>query len=486
MLIKKFSISIILLYFLSYIAIHSQVNEIRAIWIATNHRLDWPPPTFNIEVQKEALKEIFDSVKSKNLNTIYFQVRSNGTVLFKSSFEPFSLYIDGKGGMPYDPLQFAIEEAHKRGLEIHAWINTVQVFAGSELNVINNPNHIIQKKPEWIVEDIKNNSKSYWLNPGLLEVREYLSNLIKELVENYDVDGVHLDYIRYPGKNFNDDSTFQLYGKNLSRDEWRRKNITDLISLINKKIKAVKPNIQLGATPIGIYKNHKGMNGWEGFYEVYQDTKDWLKKGIIDYITPQIYWSFDDKYQFDILAKDWVENSYGKKVIIGIGAFKDAVKNEIERMIEYSRKIGADGVAFFRYSSIKDYKFLAFNDNVSLTKLESNKNNQIKNKAENNYTQGNNKFEDITPAENFSSFNNQFLKPTLIKKSNNYSEIIIYSESDDEIIVKGETERNNDETLLKTKIKQGKNVIELKINIEDYKTIFLIFQKTNKLMRLKL
>lgn len=485
MLIKKIYFSTILFFFTNFISIHPQINEIRAVWVATNHRLDWPPPTFNIDVQKKSLIEIFDSIKSKNLNTIYFQVRNNGTVLFKSSYEPFSFYIDGKGGMPYDPLQFAIEEAHKRGLAIHAWINVVQVFAGSEINVMNNPEHIIQKKPEWVVEDEKENSKSYWLNPGLPEVREYISNLIKELVENYDVDGVHLDYIRYPGKNFNDDSTYQLYGNKIPKDEWRRKNITDLISLINKKIKAVKPNIQLGATPIGINKNHKGMNGWQGFYEVYQDTKDWLRKGIIDYIAPQVYWSFGDKYQFDILAKDWVENSYGKKVIIGIGAFKNEVKNEIEKMIEYSRKIGANGVALFRYSNIKDYKFLAFNGNENSIKIESNKNHDSNVKTKNNFDKENNIFEDITPLENFSSYNDKFFKPVLIKKSNDYSEIIIYSESDDEIIIKGETDSSNDEILLKTKINHGKNVLGLKINIENYKTIFLIFQKANKLMKLK-
>ncbi|MEJ5352270.1 MAG: family 10 glycosylhydrolase [Melioribacteraceae bacterium] len=484
MLIKKNLFLTILFFFINVFAAYSQINEIRAVWVATNHRLDWPPPTFNIDVQKKSLQEIFDSIKSKNLNTIYFQVRSNGTVMFKSSFEPFSFYIDGKGGMPYDPLQFAIEEAHKRGLSIHAWINVVQVFAGSKLNVMNHPEHIIQKKPQWIVEDKKDNSKSYWLNPGLPEVREYISNLIQELVENYDIDGVHLDYIRYPGKNFKDDSTYQLYGNKFSKDEWRRKNITDLISLINKKIKAVKPHIQLGATPIGIYKNHKGMNGWEGLYEVYQDTKEWLRTGIIDYIAPQVYWSFGDKYQFDILAKDWTENSYGKKVVIGIGAFKDEVKNEIEKMIEYSREIGASGVAFFRYSNIKDYKFLAFSNDVNTTKSELNKNHNTTHKAESKSSQENNN-EEIASSENFSSYNSQFLIPALIKKSKDYSEIIIYSETEDEIIVKGETANDSEEILLKTKINRGKNTLSLKKNIENYKTIFLIFQKTNKLMRLK-
>lgn len=466
MLIKKIFL-LTSLFFLFHSINFSQKNqEIRAVWIATNHRLDWPPPTFDIEVQKKSLIEIFDSIKSKNLNTIYFQVRSNGTVLFNSSFEPCSFYIDGKGNLPYDPLQFAIQEAHKRGIEIHAWLNVVQVFAGGELDILNNPDHIVKRKPDWIIEYQENEMKSYWLNPAIPEVREYISDLIKELVKNYNVDGIHLDYIRYPGRNFNDDSLFNIYGKGLSKDNWRRKNITDLIELINKKIKSVKPYVKLGATPIGIYKNHSGMSGWEGYNDVYQDAREWLKRGLLDYIVPQVYWSIENN--FEVITREWVNNSFGKNVIIGIGAFKDDIKSKIEKMIEYTRTIGAQGFAIFRYSSIKDYKFQNFLDNKTST---VNRKEQDENEI----------FEPV----NFSLMNSNFLKPVLIKKSKDNYDVIIFSETEDEVMLKGSHD-TDEEIIITTKIKSGKNLIELKSDLSRYKEILLIFLSSNKMMKLKM
>lgn len=355
--------TLIFLLFLSYVTTEAQTErETRAVWVATNHRLDWPPHTFNQENQKKALEDIFNDIKQKNLNTVFFQVRSNSTVMFKSSFDPFSPYFTGKMEMngTYDPLEYAIESAHKKGLEIHAWINVVQCFGGTDTNIFNNPDHISKRKPEWVIEDTRNGAKSYWLDLGLPEVREYISDMIEEMVTNYDVAGVHLDYIRYPGKNFDDDFSYNIYNAGLSRDDWRRKNITDLIDIINQKIKAVKPYVKLGAAPIGIYKNQRGMFGWEGYSEVYQDSREWLKRGIVDYVAPQIYWSFTANTRFDLLAKEWVENSFGRNVLLGIAAYKPDVKTEIEKMIHYARDINADGVAFFRYSNIKDYSFKNF------------------------------------------------------------------------------------------------------------------------------
>jgi uncharacterized lipoprotein YddW (UPF0748 family) len=343
--------------------IKAQVErETRAVWVSSNFRLDWPPHTFDQEKQKQALVKIFDNIKAKNLNTVYFQVRSNGTVMFRSSFEALSPYITGKlgGTAAYDPLKFAIEEAHKHGLEIHAWVNTVRCFTGNEVNILNDPNHIAQRKPEWVIEDFRDRIRSYWLDPGLPEVREYISDLIEEMVENYDVDGVHLDFIRYPGKNFDDAFSYNIYGNGTSLDDWRRNNITSLVELINKKVKAKKPFVKVGAAPIGVFKNQKGMYGWEGFTEIYQDTREWLKRGLLDYVAPQIYWSLSDNTRFDLLAKDWVENSLGRHVVLGIGAYKENIKPEIEQMIRYSRSISAHGVAFFRYSNISEYSFENF------------------------------------------------------------------------------------------------------------------------------
>ena len=353
----------LLFFFIAFQNIFTQTErETRAVWVATNFRLDWPPPTFDQEKQKQALIDIFDDIKSKNLNTVFFQAGINGTVLFKSSFDPFSPYITGEVNREgtYDPLQFAIEQAHKRGLEIHAWINCIKCFGGTELNILNNPDHISKRKPEWVIEDVRDGQKSYWLDPGLPEVREYLSDMIAEMVEKYDVDGVQLDFLRYPGKNFEDEFSYSVHGTGLSRDEYRRKNITDLVELINKKIKAVKHFVKLGVAPIGIFKNENGITGWEGYSEVYQDSREWLKRGLVDYLAPQIYWGFDDTPRFGLVAKEWTENSFGRSIILGIGAYKPNVKSEINAMIQYARTINAGGVAFFRYQNIKDVEFDSF------------------------------------------------------------------------------------------------------------------------------
>jgi uncharacterized lipoprotein YddW (UPF0748 family) len=337
-------------------------RETRAVWLTTNHRLDWPPTTYNAEKQKQSLIDILDDIKSKNLNTVYFQVRMNGTVLFKSSFEPLSSYITGEvdGNASYDPLQFAIEQAHKRGLEIHAWINVNLVYASTEQGILKNPNHLSQKKPGWLVEDTRDGQKSIWMDPGLPEARNYISDLITEMVENYDVDGVHLDYLRYPGKDFNDDLSYKLYGGNLSRDDYRRNNIDMLVEEIGKKVKSVSQFIKLGAAPIGVYKRLKGMKAWESYFDIYQDSYGWLKKGLVDYLTPQIYWGIDENPRFDVLAKDWAANAGGRNVVLGIGAYKENVKPEIDEMIKLSRAIHSSGVAFFRYQNIKELNFPLF------------------------------------------------------------------------------------------------------------------------------
>lgn len=355
------NVFILLLIFSSNI-LFAQFRETRAVWLATNYRLDWPPTTFDAEKQKQSLIEIFDDLKSKNFNTVFFQVRANGVVLFNSSFEPLSPYINGEvdGDVSYDPLAFAIEQAHKHGLEIHAWLNMNLVFTGSEENIFNNPNHICQRKPEWIVEDFRDGQKSYWLDVGLPEVRNYLADLISELVENYDVDGINLDYIRYPGKNFDDDFSFQVHGKSLTRDEFRRNNITALVKEIYDKVKLIRNEVKVGASPIGVYRRLKGMNSWESYSELYQDSYRWLKDGIVDYLSPQIYWSMNENPKFDLLAKDWIENSSGRNIVLGIGAYKDNVKSQIEEMIKLSRQLETSGVAFFRYQNIKDVSFPSF------------------------------------------------------------------------------------------------------------------------------
>ncbi len=345
------------------------LRETRAVWVSTNFKLDWPPPTNNQAAQRKELQNIFDSIERKNLNTIYFQIRSSGTVLFRSSMELFSPYITGNIGDfgNYDPLEFAIKEAHKRGLEIHAWVNTNRVFSGSNISIKNNPLHISQIHPEWVYEKSENNS--IWLNPGIPEAREYLVELINEIVQNYNIDGIQLDFIRYPKAPINDEKSYRQYGEGISKPQWRRDNITKLIASLNDRIKDTNPKIKLGVTPIGIYKSITNARGLEGFSDVYQDTRKWLKLGIIDYAVPQIYWDVKSNPKFDVLTKDWVNNSFGKNIIIGVGAYKQEVYNELEREINVTRTLKASGVAFFRYKNIEKKKFYSFDEKALPTEM---------------------------------------------------------------------------------------------------------------------
>ncbi|MCF6269594.1 MAG: family 10 glycosylhydrolase [Melioribacteraceae bacterium] len=355
----KYIYAVLLLFIFTYPLYSQTPRETRAVWVSTNFRLDWPPPTYNEETQKKELEKIFDDIERKNLNTIYFQVRSNGTVLFRSSMELFSPYITGSIGDfgNYDPLEFAITEAHKRGLEIHAWVNINRIFSGNNISIKNNPLHISQINPEWVYEKADN---SIWLDPGIPEVREYLVELINEIVQNYYVDGIQLDFIRYPKAPIDDIKSYNTYGEGIPKPQWRRDNITKFISSLNKRIKQTKPKIKLGVTPIGIYKSITNGRGMEGYSDVFQDTREWLRLGIIDYAVPQIYWDMKSNPKFDALAKDWINNSFGKNIIIGIGAYKTEVYNEIEREINITRTLNASGVAFFRYKSIAQKRFYSF------------------------------------------------------------------------------------------------------------------------------
>ena len=370
---------ILFLFLIFNFTFYAQIKrETRAVWVATNFHLDWPPHTYDAETQKLALYKIFTNINNKKLNTVYFQIRSSGTVMFNSSYEPFSPYLTGETGkVPnYDPLKFAISIAHKKGLELHAWFNVMRCFSGTEKGILKNPNHLINKHPEWVVKYSKNGKTAFWLDPGLPAVREYLVNLISQVVSNYDVDGIHLDFLRYPGINFNDDYSYNLYGKGEDKSEWRRENITEFLRMLYNSVRKIKPFVKIGVTPFGIYKNKKRAVGTQGYSNVYQDTREWLRLGYIDYAVPQIYWNMDDNPRFDVLAKDWLSNSFNKNIILGIAAYKPEVKSELSKLIRFSRSVNAAGVAFFRYGSIKNYQFKIFKNRVfpsTLPRLESGK-----------------------------------------------------------------------------------------------------------------
>ena len=315
-------------------------GEMRGVWVSTVSNLDWPEVgNYDVKVQKELLKEKFDFIEEQNMNTIFFQVRPMGDALYESSYAPWSKYLTGTlGENPgYDPLEFAIDEAHKRGLELQAWFNPFRIDSNSEkFNIDNYIDELpeespLKNNPDWIV---KYNNYHY-LDAGIPEVREYVIDTIIEVVKNYNIDGVVLDDYFYPypsgGVEFPDEDTYEKYGEGFSsKDEWRRNNIDCFISALYSKIKNTNAEVKFGVSPFGIWRNGESVggsntSGLSSYDDVYVDSRKWIQEGWIDYIIPQIYWQFDyNSAPFATLVDWWakqVENT-NVELYIGHAAYK--------------------------------------------------------------------------------------------------------------------------------------------------------------------
>jgi uncharacterized lipoprotein YddW (UPF0748 family) len=329
-------------------------HEVRAVWISTASG-DWPSSTKRDE-QQRSLIEIFETVKNHNLNTIFFQVRPRGNTYYRSEIEPWASHLTGTTGKDpgWDPLQFAISEAHKRGLELHAWFNVAKVWGLD--TPPKDPKHLLQKHREW-VQQVEG---EWWIDPGIPEAREYTVRLIRELAENYDIDGIHFDFIRYPDERFDDRNSYRQWSDGEERDDWRRNNITSFVQQSYYSVKSIAPWIKVGSAPIGIYREINGaQSSFNGFSGVYQDSRLWLRNGIHDYIVPQIYWSLgvqSDPYDpdFYLLAHDWTAERYGRHVYAGIGIYRDHIRPETKDQIAVARNSGMKGAAFFRYGYLSE------------------------------------------------------------------------------------------------------------------------------------
>ena len=330
--------------------------EIRAAWITTIGGLDWPTTKatseYGIKRQKEELCRQLDMLKEANFNTVLFQTRLRGDVIYPSVYETFAESLSGKTGRNpgYDPLKFAIEECHKRGMEIHAWM--VCIPAGNDRQVkLLGKQSVVKKKPTMCIHF----KRAWYLDPGNPETAKYLAAIAKEITLNYDIDGIHLDYIRYPenGENFPDGKTFRKYGKGKSLAQWRRDNITSIVKTIYNDVKSIKPWVKVSSSPVGKYNDTRrySSKGWNAYNAVYQDAKLWMETGIHDAIFPMMYFRDNQFYPF---ALDWEENKHGRWVIPGLGIYFLKIKahewdiNEILRQIYFTRRNGLDGQAFFR------------------------------------------------------------------------------------------------------------------------------------------
>ena len=353
-----------LLYIVLMLPLAAQLpkHEVRAAWITAVYGLDWPRTRATsperMRKQQDELVEILDKLKAANFNTVLFQTRTRGDVLYQSSIEPYNSILTGKvGGDPgYDPLTFAIEECHKRGMECHAWM--VSIPLGNKKHVASLGKESVTKKKAAICVPYKN---EYFLNPGHPQTKEYLMSLVREVVKRYDVDGVHFDYLRYPenAPRFPDGYDYKRYAKGRSLAQWRRDNITDIVRYIYKEVKALKPWVKVSTSPVGKYRDTSrySSRGWNAYHTVYQDVQGWLGEGIQDQIYPMQYFRGNHFYPF---ALDWKEQSNGRHIIPGLGIyFLDPAEgnwtlDEIERQMHFIRAQKLEGEAHYRVKYLMD------------------------------------------------------------------------------------------------------------------------------------
>lgn len=325
-------------------------REFRAAWVATVANINWPTKgNYNTESQKREAIQILDLLKETNFNAVIFQVRPSGDALYKSDLEPWSYYLTGEIGKApspyYDPLEFWISEAHKRGLELHIWLNPYRAHHSNGGAVTRES--IVHKMPEQI-HKLRNGM--YWMDPSDPKVQNHTSNVIKDLVKRYDIDAIHIDDYFYPykeyhgGKDFPDERTWATYQKSggtLSRADWRRDNVNKFIKRIHTEIKAEKPFVKFGISPFGIWKpgypsEIKGMSQYD---ELFADAKLWLNEGWCDYFAPQLYWKDGGPQSFTALL-DWWEKENPKKRHLWAGLNTVGLKGVADRPSEIVKQIG--------------------------------------------------------------------------------------------------------------------------------------------------
>src|SRR5690554_1662357 len=352
---NKISILLILLFcsFPSMFSNDPPATEIRAVWLTTNYGLDWPRNRASQESQKRELITILDSLKKYNFNTVMFQVRARGEVFYHSKIEPLSsLVVSGSNeNTKFDPLAFAIEKSHKRGLECHAWLVTYPL--GADRHVRSLGSNSVTKKQPTITKKFKG---EWFLDPGNPRTDDYLLSIVEEIVTNYDVDGIHMDYIRYPDNRgqFPDDGLYRLHGKGKSISDWRRDNITRFVSKLYSKVKEIKPWVQVSSAPLGRYRalNDRGR-GWTAHETVFQDAGKWMKLGIHDALYPMMYYKDELFYPY---LDDWIINSNNRILVPGLGAYQMIelkwLLNDITNQVDYSRNKKVHGQAYFRTENV--------------------------------------------------------------------------------------------------------------------------------------
>ncbi len=351
-------------------------REMRAVWVATVNNLDWPTrPGLPVAEQQRELLAIMDRAAALKMNAIVLQVRPEADALYASRYEPWSRYLTGTQGKSpgWDPLKFAVVEAHKRGLELHAWLNPYRV--AFDRRQPRSRTHVSRARPDLVVEY----GPFLWMNPGLREVRQRMIRVLTDIVRRYDVDGVHIDDYFYPYPEttrdgrpipFPDARTYRAFrrgGGQLSLGDWRRRNVDNLVREMYETVKREKRGVLVGISPFGIWRPGVPVTttaGVDQYNELFADARKWLREGWLDYIAPQLYWPIRPAEQsYPVLLRWWVDESVKQRhVWPGLALYKLPLTgpsaftaDEIVQQIRVTRETaGATGHIHFNARVLMD------------------------------------------------------------------------------------------------------------------------------------
>jgi len=361
---------------------HPKPSEVRGVWVATIDNIDFPPHS-SVDAFKHDFAELLTNLQRANINTIFFQVRPMNDAFYRSRLNPWSRFLTGAEGRPlpgnFDPMEYMIAESHRRGIMFHAWLNPYRVTKNAErskmdyLNTLAS-NNFARLNPSMVMDVYNSGKRQLMLDPGEPQVVNFLINTVKEIVANYDVDGIHFDDYFYPysGCGNADARTFARYNsRHLSLENWRTENVNALVWGVSKAIEVhnhtARKRVQFGISPFGIWRNIKNdsrgslTSGSESLSNQYADTRQWIKSGWIDYVIPQVYWPFEhEKAAYAAVTDWWVQTVRGTRVSLyighipgyyGMGLWQNP--REISNQLRYNLKHSEiKGEVMFSYKSL--------------------------------------------------------------------------------------------------------------------------------------
>ncbi len=343
-------------------------REFRAVWVATVFNINFPSAKgLSAAAQQDELRALLDVAQGTGLNAVVFQVRPECDALYASPLEPWSRYLTGTQGEDpgYDPLAVLVEEAHARGIEVHAWLNPYRANADKAAPLA--PNHVAKVLPQYAYAY----DKYTWMDPGAEEVQSHLLAVIGDIVTRYDVDGIHFDDYFYPypsGDEFPDDATWQAYqdgGGMLSRADWRRSNVDAMVEGVAATIDGLRPEVRFGVSPFGIYRPGvpPGISGFDAYEGLYADPLKWMQEGWVDYLAPQLYWPIGQQAQsYATLIEWWASVTEGGRYIFAgnylskLGSAPEWSVDEFRQQILLSREqadMGSQGNIFFQIAPLQ-------------------------------------------------------------------------------------------------------------------------------------